>query len=124
MEWDVQHLVLAIPLILAAAPVAAQSDLLSSNGRYNAITINGVVLPVQDVQAMLAAGLLRLDPVTQRFSLGANVANEAQYMAALKPLPLQKKIKSVVNNWRTRRHRQRADAIELQRGDRHFRLCI
>ena len=84
-----QHLVLAIPLILAAAPVAAQSDLLSSNGRYNAITINGVVLPVQDVQAMLAAGLLRLDPVTQRFSLGASVTNEAQFTAALKPLPLQ-----------------------------------
>lgn len=82
-----KHLVLAIPLLLVAQPLAAQVDLLTDSGRYDAVTINGVVLPVQDVQQMLGAGLLRLDPVTHRFAMG--VTSEKQFMAGLRKIPLQ-----------------------------------
>ena len=82
-----QQFILAIPFLLIAAPLAAQSDLLSNHGRYEAVTSNGVVLPVQDVQHLLSAGLLRLDPVTRCFSLG--VKTEAQFMAGLHQITLQ-----------------------------------
>ncbi len=89
-EVDVQRLVMVILMVWMAAPVVAQPDLalLSGGGRYDAVTINGIVLPVQDIQQLLAAGLLRLDPVTRRFALGAGVTSEAQFVTNLRQLPL------------------------------------
>lgn len=91
MEVDVLRLVLVILLFSTAAPLGAAADLalLSGGGRYDAITINGIVLPVQDVQQLLAAGLLRLDPASQHFALGAGMTSEAQFMTALCKLPLK-----------------------------------
>ncbi|MBC7737767.1 MAG: hypothetical protein H7245_11245, partial [Candidatus Saccharibacteria bacterium] len=85
-----RRLRLVILVIWMAAPGVARPDiaLLSGGGRFDAITINGVVLPLQDVQKMLAAGVLRLDPVTQRFALGETMTSEARFLAALQSLPL------------------------------------
>ena len=62
--------------------------MLRGNGRYGAITINSVVLSVQDVQQMLGAGLLQLDPATRRLSIGAGLSSEARFIAALRQVPL------------------------------------
>lgn len=81
---------IAIALTVLAEPVAAQSlASFGSQGAFDAITINGLVLPLGDVDRLLAAGVLRLDPATQHFSFGTSVSSERGLARQLSGLNLQ-----------------------------------
>jgi hypothetical protein len=63
---------------------------LSADGAYDAIEINGLVLSLSDVETLMAAGVLRMDPVSNRFSFGTAIVSERQMAAALRELHLAK----------------------------------
>ena len=68
-----------------AAPLDAD---LSGAGAFDAVTINGFTLPLADVQILQDAGVLRIDPVTQRFSFAPDITSERALKARLAALPL------------------------------------
>ncbi len=74
--------------IATTAPVgAAPSDDLRDGGAYDAITVNGVVLALDDIDRLIAAGLLVYDPEQQKFSFNPSVTSERQLGRALNAVP-------------------------------------
>lgn len=81
---------IAIALTWLAEPALSQSlSTFGSQGTYDAITINGLVLPLRDVDQLVAAGILRIDPATQHFSFGTSVSSERKLAGQLSGLSLE-----------------------------------
>ena len=80
----------AVALSLSAQAVAASPDkTLAAGGAYDSVVINGLVLPLGDVDRLLNAGVLRLDAASHHFSLGSGITSERQLAAKLQTLPLE-----------------------------------
>ena len=82
----------AIVVGLAAQMASAETDPngLSHDGAFDAVTINGFVLPLVDVTLLLAAGVLTLDPQSHHFSFAPTVDSELGLARSLARLPLSR----------------------------------
>jgi len=113
----VRLLAMAVFAILATGAAAAQDapgldgSGLDGSGAYDAVNINGFVLQVQDVQRLLNAGILRLNPDTRRFAFGPGITSERALTAQLARLNL--------NNPRAPRELYRAFKVALPNGAAH-----
>ncbi|WP_158963696.1 hypothetical protein [Chachezhania sediminis] len=72
--------------LIAVLPqgAGAQAPDLSGGGAYETVEIAGFLVPVQDVETLLANGTLRFDPDRQRFSFGPSVTSERILRRALR----------------------------------------
>lgn len=73
-------------LWLATTPVHAQD--LSGGGAYDTIEIAGFLVPVQDVEQLLSARILRFDTLRSRFSFDTSVSSERQLRQEIRSLDL------------------------------------
>ena len=107
-----RRLVWAALWILAAQPAAAEGEsALSGGGQFDAVSINGFVLQLHDVQALLAAGVMRRDPTTGHFAFNSGIPTERQLAARLAALNLA--------NPRAPRELYRAAKVALPNGAAH-----
>ncbi|SNT08520.1 hypothetical protein [Tropicimonas sediminicola] len=67
-----------------AAAEAAGLDALRGDGQYDAVTIAGFTLPLEDVERLVAQGVMTFDAEAGRFAFGPDIGSERQLRHALR----------------------------------------
>ncbi len=101
----------ALWTLATQAAAADGAGSLSGNGAFDAISINGFVLQLPDVQALLAADVLRRDPKTGHFAFGPEITTERHLTKLLAGMNL--------TNPRAPRELYRAAKVALPNGAAH-----
>lgn len=78
--------------LLALGPglaVSQEAPRFDGGGAFDTVEIAGFLVPVADVERLLAARVLRFDPERARFSFAPGIGSERALRGALAPLPLE-----------------------------------